>query len=92
VIDDAADAGLLSGALLATQLGQDTGHIAQVVVDGHARGGGLARGMLAQSLDAMRRRGLSRVSLLVARTNGPARRLYDAIGFRPTGTFITGIK
>ena len=92
VLDEDADPGTLRGALLATRLSHDTGHIAQVVVGSHARGGGLARRMMGCSLRALRSLGLSQVSLLVARTNEPARRLYADLGFQPTGTFLTGIK
>lgn len=92
VIDGDADPESLRGALLATRLSSDTGHIAQVMVSAHARGGGLARRMLERSLSALHGHGLRRVSLLVARTNIPARTLYLAMGFQPAGTFLTGIR
>ena len=92
VADDVSEPGLLSGAVIATRLHDDTGHIAQIAVGSRARGQGLARRMLECSRRALRTRGLSRVSLLVARTNTPARGLYDSAGFKPAGTFITGIR
>lgn len=82
----------IRGALLATRLSADTGHIAQLMVSPHARGGGEARRMLSTSLARLRAHGLGRVSLLVARTNTPARRLYDSFGFQSTGSFLTGIR
>lgn len=89
---DVTDVGLVSGALLATRLSADTGHIAQVVVSPHARRVGLARRMLVHALDAFQAEGLERASLLVARTNTPARHLYESLGFQSTGTFLTGIR
>lgn len=92
VVDEVSEPGLLSGAVIATRLSHDTGHIAQLAVGSHARGRGLARQMLDRSLRALRAQGMDRVSLLVARTNVPARSLYAAAGFQPAGTFITGIR
>jgi ribosomal protein S18 acetylase RimI-like enzyme len=80
------------GAVLATQLSQDTGHIAQVGVAAQARGGGLARQLIEHSLLALQAGGLDRVSLLVARSNAPARRVYAALGFEPAGLFVTGVR
>lgn len=91
-IDDVTAPGTLSAALLATRLSHDTGHIAQLVVGSQARGGGLARRMLERCLIALHAQGLTRVSLLVARTNTPARNLYTSAGFQPAGTFVTAIR
>lgn len=82
----------LRGGLLATRLDPHTGHIAQVVVDPSARGTGLASCMLDRALAALAAADCPQVSLLVARTNAGARRLYDARGFQTRGAFITGIR
>ena len=64
-----AAGGAVDGAVLATTLSHDTGHVAQVAVASHARGRGLARELLEASLQACAMSGLTRVTLLVARTN-----------------------
>ena len=91
-LDDEAGHGQLRGALFATQLSHDTGHIAQLVVRPGARGAGSGRRMLAHTLRALQLSGVRRVSLLVARTNEPARRLYASTGFLPAGEFLTGLR
>ena len=90
VVDDGR--GGLSAALIATKIDADTGHIAQVAVAPEARGMGLGASLLDHALNAMDRAGCARVSLLVARTNTGARRLYDGRGFRSVATFLTGLR
>jgi ribosomal protein S18 acetylase RimI-like enzyme len=54
-------------------------------VAGHARGIGVGEALiLAASADA-REQGVSRLTLDVADDNAPARKLYERMGFRPTG-------
>lgn len=81
-----------SAALIATRLAADTGHIAQVAVAPHARGQGLAHVLLHHALAALAVAGCRRTTLLVARHNTAARRLYDKLGFVPSGTFISGTR
>lgn len=82
----------VDGAVLATTLGHDTGHVAQVAVASHARRRGLARELLDASLQACAMSGLTRVTLLVARTNVSARAVYAGLGFQSVGTFLAGIR
>ena len=54
-------------------------------VAGHARGSGVGEALVeAASADA-REQGCSRLTLDVAHDNAPARKLYERMGFRPTG-------
>jgi ribosomal protein S18 acetylase RimI-like enzyme len=54
-------------------------------VAGHARGSGVGEVLIETALTEARGRGLRRVVLDVAEENLPARRLYERLGFRPTG-------
>ncbi|MGI8671494.1 MAG: GNAT family N-acetyltransferase [Luteitalea sp.] len=80
--------GRLHGAAVVTDLSASTLHLAQLAVDPGARRGGLG----ARMLDAMLAFGLTRqrsvATLLVSEDNLPARALYDARGFVPTGYFL----
>lgn len=89
---DLAAGGAVDGAVLATTLSHDTGHVAQVAVASHARGRGLARELLEASLQACAMSGLTRVTLLVARTNVSARAVYAGLGFQSVGTFLAGLR
>jgi ribosomal protein S18 acetylase RimI-like enzyme len=59
-----------------------------VVVEQRSRGVG--RSMLQTVIDESRAAGCSRLSLEVIESNAPARRLYDALGFRETRTVVVG--
>ena len=54
-------------------------------VAGHARGSGVGEVLIGTAVTEARERGLRRVTLDVAVENLPARRLYERLGFRPTG-------
>jgi ribosomal protein S18 acetylase RimI-like enzyme len=54
-------------------------------VAGHARGSGVGEALVGQVICDARSRGLVRVTLDVAEANQPARKLYERMGFRPTG-------
>ena len=53
-----------------------------------ARGRGLGRTMLVESIDSLLRRGASSVELTVYQDNVPAVELYRAVGFRERGEII----
>jgi ribosomal protein S18 acetylase RimI-like enzyme len=78
----------LTGASLVTALSERTLHLAQLVVDPHARRNHLASRML----DAMLSWGVSHeravATLLVSEHNAAARALYDARGFVQIGYFL----
>jgi ribosomal protein S18 acetylase RimI-like enzyme len=46
---------------------------------------GLGRAVSAAAVDWARQRGLDSIRLHVADWNDPARRLYESLGFQPTG-------
>ena len=58
-------------------------------VAGHARGHGVGQALVKRALADARERGLRRVTLHVADENAAARRLYERMGFRPTGRTST---
>lgn len=63
-------------------------HVRQIqglVVDGKARGRGVARALLEAACDRARQEGARRMTLRVLAHNGPARRLYEAAGFAVEG-------
>lgn len=80
--------GGMQAAAVVTALAPHTLHLAQLVVDPTARG----RGLAGQLLDGMMTYGLAHgrsvATLLVSEHNAPARGLYDARGFVPTGCFL----
>ncbi|MBL0403613.1 GNAT family N-acetyltransferase [Microvirga aerilata] len=63
----------------------DEAEILTVAIAPDARGKGHARPLLAHHLDALSRRGVSRVLLEVEEGNEPALALYRRLGFRETG-------
>jgi len=56
------------------------------------QGQGLARTLLGRAMTASGRAGLGSMTLLVSSRNTPAQRLYDAHGFRQTGTFTIAVR
>jgi ribosomal protein S18 acetylase RimI-like enzyme len=81
----------LDAALLATDLGLGTGHIAQVAVDPERQGRGLGADLVGDAIDALADRGFERVTLLVSDANARARRLYFRLGFQERGSFVVAI-
>jgi ribosomal protein S18 acetylase RimI-like enzyme len=60
------------------------GFIHDIIVDDHARGGGVARELIAAAIEWLRQRGAPRVMLWTAAQNARAQQLFDAAGFRKT--------
>jgi ribosomal protein S18 acetylase RimI-like enzyme len=78
---------VLRAALMLSDLGTGTAHIAQLAVDPAARGRGLGRQLVQTALDDSSRF-YEQVSLLVSASNAPAVRLYESMGFRHQARFI----
>jgi ribosomal protein S18 acetylase RimI-like enzyme len=79
-------------ATLITRLSADTAHVAQIAVAPPARQRGLARRLLLASLDAARRTGHRRATLLVSERNQPAGRLYEDVGFEQVAAFVSAVR
>ena len=81
----------MDGAIVATDLGLGTGHIAQVVVDRAAEGRGLGTALVCRALSACHAQGFDRVTLLVSAANARAGRLYSRLGFRNRAAFVVAV-
>ncbi len=79
---------LLDAAILTTNLGPGTAHIAQLVVDPAARGRGVAATLVAAVMDAVLPLGFRQVTLLVAEGNAPALQIYDRFEFQERAAFV----
>lgn len=66
------------------ELRDESGFIHDVLVEEPARGAGVATALLDAAFEWLRGRGVPRVVLSTAYANGPAQRLFGALGFRPT--------
>jgi ribosomal-protein-alanine N-acetyltransferase len=73
-------AGYCSAWLVADEL-----HINNLAVRPDSRNKGVGRALLVHVLDATAREGAGRATLEVRRSNEPALRLYDRLGFRVAG-------
>lgn len=67
----------------------DEARLVAMWVAGHARGHGVGQALVETALADARERGLRRVTLDVADENAAARKLYERMGFRPTGRTST---
>ncbi len=70
------------GVLLASHLSRGNGHVCQVSVTPSVQGRGLGSVLMASTLEAFRRQGLTSASLSVTVGNAHAYRLYTRLGFR----------
>lgn len=82
----------LVGAVLVTDLGPATAHIAQVAIHPGWRRLGLAGALLDQAARRVRAAGYARMTLLAAASNAAALRLYRDRGFVEAGTFIAATR
>ena len=64
----------------------DVAHLYQMWVDPDSRGQGIGRALIDSAISWARDRHVARVLLDVTCGDRPARRLYEAVGFRPVGT------
>lgn len=60
------------------------GVVHDVIVDAEYRGHGVGRLLLEATLELLKSRGVPRVVLTTAEQNEPAKRLFEAVGFRRT--------
>lgn len=86
-VDPGRADGDLQAAIMLTDLGPSTAHVAQMVVDPACRRQGHGRRLLRQAL-ASAGPHYERVTLLVSSRNAPAIDLYVSSGFRQTASFI----
>jgi ribosomal protein S18 acetylase RimI-like enzyme len=80
--------GWVSGIVLASFIGPETGHITQLGVIPQAQGQGLGRELLVRAMDALYSQGAKRVSLTVTAANGAAVDLYRKLGYRELRRFL----
>ncbi|HKW99286.1 MAG TPA: GNAT family N-acetyltransferase [Bryobacteraceae bacterium] len=80
--------GSLAGLVLASLVGEHTGHITQVCVSTEDRGIGLGYELMRQSLEIMRAHGCRKASLTVTASNREAVSLYERMGFRTVRKFL----
>jgi ribosomal protein S18 acetylase RimI-like enzyme len=82
----------LDGAIVTTDLGPGTAHIAQIAVDPDARGQGLARRLVESAIAGSAARGFRAVTLLVADDNVRAAALYERLEFRDRASFVVALR
>ncbi|WP_115862987.1 GNAT family N-acetyltransferase [Halorussus litoreus] len=63
----------------------ETGYVAEITVAPTHRREGRARRLLVAAFDRLRSKGCSEIRLTVHPENGPARQLYDSLGFEEVG-------
>jgi ribosomal protein S18 acetylase RimI-like enzyme len=80
--------GELAAAIMVTDLGPSTSHIAQMAVDPDARGLGLGERLVRTAAAAAAACAYTRMTLLVARSNRPAVGVYERLGFRDRASFV----
>ncbi|MEQ1759081.1 MAG: GNAT family N-acetyltransferase [Vicinamibacterales bacterium] len=78
----------LVGAVLATDLGPATAHIAQVAVHPAWRRKGLAGDLIDEAVSRAMTSGYARITLLASAVNPSAQKLYRDRGFVATATFM----
>jgi len=79
--------GSIAGICLASLVGEQSGHITQICVLKDWQGRGLGYELLRQSLELLRQREVTKVSLTVTSENTQALELYERVGFRKTRHF-----
>lgn len=79
--------GMPGGLVLTSWLAASTAHVAQIVVDPSMRRHGVARQLVEHVGLRAAAAGASRLTLLVASSNAPARALYASLGFVERATF-----
>ncbi len=89
---DGRTAPRLDSTILTTRLSDQTAHVAQLAVSPASRRSGRARGLVEAAGAEARRLGCTRLTLLVADDNSPARRLYEGMGFAETASFVVGLR
>ena len=81
----------LAGVVLTSLVAPGVAHTTQIcVMPGYQRHG-IGRRLMQAAIDALRARGISKLSLTVTAANDPAVRLYRKLGFVPIKTFTAGV-
>ena len=81
----------LVGVVLTSLVAPGVAHTTQIcVMPGYQRHG-IGRRLMEAAIDALRERGISKLSLTVTAANDPAVRLYRKIGFTPIKTLTAGV-
>jgi ribosomal protein S18 acetylase RimI-like enzyme len=81
----------LEGAIITTDLGPGTAHVAQIAVDPSAQGRGVGGALMRGSMSAAAALGYERMTLLVAAGNADAVRLYERLGFQDRASFVVAV-
>ena len=79
------------GVVLTSAVSSDVGHTTQICVMPGYQGHGLGRQVMEASIQALRSRRFSALSLTVTSVNANAVRLYEHLGFRTIKTFAAGV-
>ena len=82
------DTGAIVGFVLATAVGQETAHVAQLAVDPSWMRRGIGRALLAACGKAASSGGFRTTTLLVGGENDAASRLYASAGFGESGRMV----
>ena len=81
----------LVGVVLTSAVSQGVGHTTQICVMPGYQGHGLGRQLMEASIQALRARHFTALSLTVTAVNANAVRLYEHLGFRTIKTFAAGV-
>jgi len=81
----------LVGMVLTSTVSHGVGHTTQICVMPGYQGHGLGRQLMEASIQALRARRFSALSLTVTSINATAVRLYERLGFRTMKTFAAGV-
>lgn len=86
-----AMSGEVRGLIFASLISNRIGHITQLCMQPSARGQGVGRMLLGQSLEALADVGCEKVTLTVTARNEPAMALYRSFGFQVTRRFAAHV-
>jgi len=81
----------LVGMVLTSVVSEGVGHTTQICVMPGYQGQALGQQLMEASIQALRSRRFTALSLTVTSVNAPAVRLYDKLGFRTIKTFAAGV-
>ena len=79
------------GAVLTSEVAHGVGHTTQICILPGYQGHGLGRLLMQASIDALRARGYTELTLTVTSANATAVRLYENLGFRTIKSFAAGV-
>jgi ribosomal protein S18 acetylase RimI-like enzyme len=79
--------GTVAAVLIASRIGPDTGHLAQISVHPAHQNRGVGRRMICEAIGELRRLGYQKASLAVTASNAQACHLYESCGFEVVHRF-----